>query len=115
MWESEMGNSWPHIPIPAANGTEDCYSLPGQDFLCLPGCWLCSSHMASDEGRVYLSPAGVPLPDPGILYPCLTLFLLKTMEGMVDRYLREEALAFMPLLLGWEIHGNSLSSAHGVG
>jgi hypothetical protein len=29
------------------------------------------------------------------------------MERMVDRYLREEALAFMPLLLGWEIHGNN--------
>jgi hypothetical protein len=37
------------------------------------------------------------------------------MERMVDRYLREEALAFMPLLLGWEIHRNIPSSAHGVG
>jgi hypothetical protein len=64
---------------------------------------------------VYLSLAGVPISDPGILYPCLTLFLLKTMERMVDRYLREEVLAFMPLLLGWEIHGNGPSLAHGVG
>jgi len=64
---------------------------------------------------IYVSLARVPIPDPGILFPCLTLFQLKTMERMVDRYLREEVLAFMPLLLGWEIHGNSPSSARGVG
>jgi hypothetical protein len=48
----------------------------------------------------------------------LTSFLLKAMERLVDRYLRDETLANVPLhpnqhcIPGWKIGGNSSSSAH---
>ena len=47
----------------------------------------------------------------------LISFLLKTLERLVDRYLRDEALALVPLhskptcLPGWKIGGNGFSSA----
>ena len=48
-------------------------------------------------------------------------FLLKTIERLVDRFLRDEILAFIPLhpkstcIIGWEICRNSPSSARGSG
>lgn len=48
----EVWNGW-HIPSPVARGTEGCCPLPGQDFSCLPGYWLCSNHMALGQGSVY--------------------------------------------------------------
>jgi hypothetical protein len=43
-------NGW-DIPSLVIIGTGDPCHLPGQDFLCLPGNWLCSSHMV--QGCVY--------------------------------------------------------------
>jgi len=51
----------------------------------------------------------------------LTLFLLKTMERLVDRFFKDEILAFHPLhpnqqcIPSWEVYGNDPSSARGMG
>jgi hypothetical protein len=47
----------------------------------------------------------------------LTLFLLKTMERLVDRFLRDEILALMPLYPNQHAYqaGKGPSSANGLG
>jgi len=41
----------------------------------------------------------------------ITSFLLKTMERLMDRFLRDKTLALMPLHPNQDIHGNGHSSA----
>jgi len=87
-----------HNPRLVATGTGGCHPLPGQNISCLPGDWLCSNHMVT--GKV------VFIPKPGrnsysgprdYRSISLTSFLCKTMELLVGKYLRDEALALVPL------------------
>ena len=39
--------------LAVATSSGDCHPAPGQNLSCLPGEWLCSSHMATGKGSVY--------------------------------------------------------------
>lgn len=60
----------------------------------MPGYWLCSSHMASDQ-VVFIPKSGRNFySGPRDFGPIiLTSFLLKTMGSMVERFLIDKALA----------------------
>ena len=78
---------------------EDPLSLPGQDISRLLGDWVRSSSMWCQVKVVFITKRGKSsYCGPRDFRPIsLTSFLLKTMERLVDRFVRDEILVLQPL------------------